>query len=93
MAGTKTLHHLLPDLVPPMDRAWTGAFFCWSTAAPQYAQQVTFSRTFAGLAEIAWTVQPARYVGPGWRTSVSKLVDNAAIGYCKIHSIAPATPP
>ena len=23
--GTKALHHVLPDLVPSMDRAWTGA--------------------------------------------------------------------
>jgi hypothetical protein len=35
--GTKALHHLLPDLMPPMDRAWTGAFFLWSAAAPQTA--------------------------------------------------------
>ncbi|MGH3244738.1 MAG: DUF7669 domain-containing protein [Trebonia sp.] len=37
--GTKALHHVLPGLVPPMDRAWTGAFFLWSAAAPQYAHQ------------------------------------------------------
>ena len=29
VAGTKTLHHLLPDLVPPMDRASTQTFFRW----------------------------------------------------------------
>jgi hypothetical protein len=23
--GTKALHHVPPDLVPPMDRAWTGS--------------------------------------------------------------------
>jgi hypothetical protein len=27
VAGAKTLHHLLPDLVPPIDREYTGAFF------------------------------------------------------------------
>jgi hypothetical protein len=27
VAGTKALHHLLPDLVMPMDRAWAGKFF------------------------------------------------------------------
>jgi hypothetical protein len=27
VAGTKTLHHLLPDLIPPMDRQYTGGFF------------------------------------------------------------------
>jgi hypothetical protein len=35
VAGTKTLHHLLPDLVPPMDRRWTGLFFDWSVAQYQ----------------------------------------------------------
>jgi hypothetical protein len=34
VAGTKTLHHILPDLVPPMDRAWTGAFFGWKLLDP-----------------------------------------------------------
>src|SRR5437667_6193176 len=41
--GTKALHHVLPDLVPPMDRAWTGAFFLWSAAAPKNAQVATFT--------------------------------------------------
>lgn len=27
MAGSKTLHHLLPDLVPPIDREYTRPFF------------------------------------------------------------------
>ena len=36
VAGIKTLHHLLPDLVPPMDRQWTGLFFGWSQVAPEY---------------------------------------------------------
>jgi hypothetical protein len=89
VAGTKTLHHLLPDLVPPMDRKWTGAFFLWSAAAPQYAQASTFTRTFTGFAHIAQAVQPTELVGHGWRTSTTKLLDNAIIGYCKIHKIAP----
>jgi hypothetical protein len=87
--GTKTLHHLLPDLVPPMDRAWTGAFFLWSAAAPQAGQRRTFLRTFDRLAEIARGAEPAQYVGDGWRTSISKVVDNAIIGYCKINGIRP----
>jgi hypothetical protein len=87
--GTKTLHHLLPDLVPPMDRAWTGAFFLWSAAAPQSGQRRTFLRTFDRLAVIARSAEPSQYVGGGWRTSISKVVDNAIIGYCKIHGIRP----
>jgi hypothetical protein len=87
--GTKTLHHLLPDLVPPMDRAWTGAFFLWSAAAPQYAQATTFTRTFTRFAQVAQAVRPAEFVGDGWRTSRTKVLDNAVIGYCKIHGIEP----
>jgi hypothetical protein len=31
VASTKVLHHLLPNLVVPMDRQFTGAFFDWNT--------------------------------------------------------------
>jgi GntR family transcriptional regulator / MocR family aminotransferase len=27
---------------------------------------------------------------PGWRTSSSKVLDNAIIGYCKLNEITPA---
>lgn len=88
--GTKTLHHLLPDLMPPMDRAWTGTFFMWSATAPQYEQEQTFIRTFTRYAQIARSSEVERYVGAGWRTSISKLLDNAIIGYCKTNNISPA---
>ena len=73
-----------------MDRAWTGAFFLWSSAAPQYAQAATFTRTFTGLAQVARAVGPAGFIGEGWRTSESKILDNAIIGYCMLNTIAPA---
>lgn len=87
--GTKALHHVLPDLVPPMDRAWTGAFFLWSAAAPQNAQAATFARTFTGLTQVARAVKPVGYTGKGWRTSRSKVLDNSIIGYCKLNKIGP----
>lgn len=86
--GTKTLHHLLPDLVPPMDRAWTGAFFLWSMGAPEY-ERSTFIRTFSSFAKIAQATDPSNFVGEEWRTSLTKVLDNAIIGYCKLHGIAP----
>lgn len=73
-----------------MDRAWTGAFFHWSATAPQYAQAATFGRTFTGFAHIAQATKPAGHVGGGWRTSATKILDNAMIGYCKINKIGPA---
>ena len=86
-AGTKTLHHLLPDLVPPMDRAWTGAFFGWSVLDPQNNQSAILAEAFTAFAEVARATQPSRLVGPGGRTSATKVLDNALIGYCKVQSI------
>jgi hypothetical protein len=86
VAGTKTLHHLLPDLVPPMDRAWTGTFFRfhlpeWQDAA---SQQRIFGLAYNHFAAIARLVHPGEYVtGAGWRTSRTKILDNALIGFCK----------
>jgi hypothetical protein len=34
-------------------------------------------------------VRPAQYVGTGWRTSTTKVLDKAVIGYCKISNISP----
>lgn len=85
VAGTKVLHHLLPDLVPPMDRAWTGEFFGWQkTTDFQYAQERIFTEGFVTLAAVGAVTRPSAYVsGNGWRTSQSKILDNAVIGWCK----------
>ncbi len=48
VAGTKTLHHLLPSLVPPMDRAWTGVRVCPSSQVRRAAGQL---RTVTGTRE------------------------------------------
>jgi hypothetical protein len=86
VAGTKTLHHLLPDLVVPMDRAWTGAFFRfhlpeWQDPA---SQRRIFGLAFTRFAEIARQVHLQQYVtGQGWRTRRTKVLDNSIIGFCK----------
>jgi hypothetical protein len=88
VAGTKALHHLLPNLVPPMDRQFTGAFFGWSTLDPQNNQTVILNEAFGAFVEIAGVTRPSRLVGAGWRTSSTKVLDNALIGYCKLHGLA-----
>jgi hypothetical protein len=86
VAGTKTLHHLLPDLVPPMDRAWTGKFF--GLHAPEWqgaSQRRTFFRLYGTFRTVAQQVDPLRHVtGDRWRTSRTKILDNALIGYCAL---------
>lgn len=95
VAGTKALHHLLPELVPPMDRAWTGKFFALHDPQWQGAtQRRTFLRLFKTFVEIARAVDPQRYVtGNGWRTSRTKILDNALIGFFKAGSLEAADAP
>lgn len=96
VAGTKALHHLLPQLIIPMDRMWTGMFFQlhspeWQGIAGS-SQQTVFVRSFRSLIEVASTVEPQRYVtGEGWRTSRTKIIDNALIGYCQLELLRKGT--
>lgn len=89
VACTKTLHHLLPDLVVPMDGRWTRAFFEWPQVYLINRQQKTFAEAYRRFVEIARATAPASYVGDGWRTSRTKVLDNAVIGYCKLRGIEP----
>ncbi|HEV2258728.1 MAG TPA: hypothetical protein VGS06_36880 [Streptosporangiaceae bacterium] len=86
VAGTKTLHHLLPDLVPPMDREWTGAFFSFHDPEWQKpeSQRKIFTLAYTRFVGLAQQVRPEQYVtGDAWRTSRTKVIDNALIGFCK----------
>lgn len=79
----KTLHHLLPGLVPPIDRKYTVTFFDWCSQF-QLNQKDAFLDIFEGLVGIAKNVPNLRqYVASeGWRTSGTKIIDNAIIGFC-----------
>ena len=77
---TKALHHLLPDLVVPMDRAYTRPFFGWHGPEFQNQQDRCFVQAFATFARVARVANPAQYVGDGWNTSLSKVIDNAVVG-------------
>jgi hypothetical protein len=86
VACTKALHHLLPDLVMPMDREYTGKFFQFHLPEWQDpgSQRRIFQLAYAQFAAIAQQAHPGQYVtGHGWRTSSSKIIDNALIGFCK----------
>lgn len=84
VTGTKTLHHLLPELVPPMDRAYTQQFFRWHNPQFQYGQQECFRLAYAALVHVARSTSPREYVGSHpWHTSVTKVLDNALVGFVK----------
>jgi hypothetical protein len=83
VVGTKTLHHLLPSLVPPMDRKYTQRFFQWHNPQIQKQPDVVFRDMFGHYIFIAHHVHPASYVGSGWRSSPSKVIDNAIVAFCE----------
>ena len=83
VATTKALHHLLPHLVVPMDRQFTGAFFNWNNQAWQVKQEQSFKAAFLIFARIARSAKPAQYVSSGWNTSPTKVIDNAIVAYCQ----------
>lgn len=84
VAGSKALHHILPDLVPPLDRKWSGLFFKWSPSGPQNELQRVFGEAFRSLALVAVTAKPSRLIDSGWNSSSTKFLDNGLIGFCQL---------
>ena len=79
--NSKTLHHLLPNLIPPIDRQYTLLFFYNSTGPP--CIENCFSEIYPKFVEIALSRKDdiIKKVGTGFHTSESKVVDNAIVGY------------
>lgn len=83
VAMTKTLHHILPDLVPPVDRAYTGTFLRWQIPEFQNRQQEIFISAWSAIQRCARGAPVVQYVGSHpWNTSLTKVIDNAIVGYC-----------
>jgi hypothetical protein len=84
VAGSKTLHHLLPDLVPPIDRQYTFRFFTGQKAVSSGDKQA-FLEWFPYLAEIGRrcrsSIDSAVARGAVMATGRAKLIDNAIIGF------------
>lgn len=87
VSGSKALHHLPPDLLPPMDREYTRPFFGWYSPQFQQQQERVFREAFGSFWRIAVRVEPARFMGDGWRTSRAKILDNAVVGFCLTEGI------
>jgi hypothetical protein len=84
--GSKALHHILPDLVVPIDRAYTQQFFLWANPTFQNYPTRCFKEAFAAFTRIARDAHPRQYVREGgWYTSQTKVIDNAIVGlWCEI---------
>jgi hypothetical protein len=84
VAGSKTLHHLLPELVPPIDRQYTFKFFTGQTAV-SHGERAAFAEWFPFFCEIGRTcasvIEEALQRGGFMATSASKVIDNAIMGF------------
>jgi hypothetical protein len=76
-----------------MDREWTGRFFEWSLNDFQNRQRQIFEEGYRAFHDIALQVRPSQHIGEGWRTSATKLLDNALIGYMLDEEAAITRPP
>lgn len=87
VSGGKALHHLLPELVVPMDHKYTQRFFEKHNPEFQYQGKPVFCEILAHCAEIAREATAKSYIDlddrdKTWRTSQTKVIDNAIVGYC-----------
>lgn len=87
VVGSKALHHLLPNLIPPMDRAYTGRFFGWPTPYFQARQAEILREGLTMCNQLARACHPDKLIGPGWQTSATKILDNAIVAYCRVESL------
>lgn len=89
VACSKALHHLLPELVPPMDREYTLWFF-YAPSTKTSSIDRLFREVYCGLAGIAFANRrelPGLVTGCDdlssgvFDTSETKLIDNAIMEY------------
>jgi hypothetical protein len=93
VANSKALHHLLPDLVPPIDRNYTLNFFVGRPYIRRGRDADYFMALFPLFQEIAVSCRPdihARIQVPpeGMNTSVTKVIDNAILGFMALQRVA-----
>ncbi len=82
VANSKALHHLLPALVPPIDRTYTFCFFYTRTQL-SISEEDAFREMYLQFCYIANTnkQQIKSCLGKGWNTSETKVIDNAIVGF------------
>ena len=92
VAGTKVLHHILPDLIPPIDRQYTFRFFTGQKAVHAGDRQA-FLDWFPYFAEIGRRCQrpidAAMLRGGRMAAGRAKVIDNAIIGFMLTQDSAP----
>jgi len=88
VAGSKALHHLLPKLMPPIDREYTTRFFYCEEGVktvilPSGGEERIFKEIYPFFFEIASRNREVifQHIGRGFHTSETKVIDNAIVGF------------
>jgi hypothetical protein len=84
VAGSKALHHLLPNLVPPIDGEHT-LRFVYGYKPTNESDERKFKKTFPLLWAIGKGEKDtiSQWIGKSFHTSETKVIDNAVVGYVK----------
>jgi len=82
----KALHHILPKLIPPIDRTYTYNFFYGRNHLTISEMDAFFEmyERFRCIAK-AQKIKIRQLVNCGWNTSEIKVLDNAIMGYVVSH--------
>jgi hypothetical protein len=82
VSGSKALHHVLPALVPPIDREYTVQFFLHHKTFAQ-GDERAFRLIYPRFISIAndCRSQIQQVLGTDMNTSATKVIDNAIVGY------------
>jgi hypothetical protein len=90
VANSKALHHILPQLMPPIDREYTLRFFYGNKTISGRDEQI-----FRELYPLFWRVaslsrsQILSSIGRDFHTSETKVIDNAIVGFVMSELKAP----
>ena len=81
VSGSKTLHHLLPDLIPPIDNKYTPKFF--GRGPIGQGKEPVFRDVFCDF--VRWTKELHPHLTPlvrsdTFNTSIPKVMDNMIVG-------------
>jgi hypothetical protein len=82
VANSKVIHHILPNLLPPIDRTYTYNFF-YNRNMLSISEEEAFWEMFVRFYRIGINCEQLLQdaVGEGWYTSETKVIDNAIVGY------------
>ena len=81
VGNSKVMHHLLPDLIPPIDRSHSLKFFYGNMNIAKDETEL-FIECVENFLKIARSVNDlATFPLTGFNTSIPKIIDNAIMGF------------